>query len=351
MIHLSRSNQALHWRTLCLIPLLWCLPTEGWCEVDPQSGIFSYSNSPGIDETLGQIALYLINRDRREGSTFVSQEVRAGIVGYLLRYFDNGNRTIDSGDWLGTRRYRIPAEPDTTKPEGYYKATYIEFVDVGLDGIDRQDYYFIEGRRFDLNEQTIDILEQYQVQIESGITAFIQEVGYQSILEELGAFKQAAIKKVQAYEDGSLPARMVLGLELNYVFRPIVRNETQLGEQEMKEELRQRIGFVYSATTGFTDIQGYRFRDIADEHSLLQRTYDAMETRTIRLIVDALFDTDGDGIITQENIKNGYTRFREIHQQLSENARGLNRRTVLPNEKLARLRQEYESVHDKPFKF
>ena len=115
------------------------------------------------------------------------------------------------------------------------------------------------------------------------------------------------------------------------------------------EEIRQRIGFVYSATVGYTDLSGYRFRDIADQTPLLQRHYDESERSLFQLIVDALFDVDGDGLITQENISNGYTRFRELHQQLSDNARSQSRRIVLPNEKLARIRQEYQSVHQKPF--
>ena len=142
---------------------------------------------------------------------------------------------------------------------------------------------------------------------------------------------------------------MVFGLDLPYVFKPIVRQGTQLSEKEMMEEIRQRIGFVYSATVGYTDLSGYRFRDIADQTPLLQRHYDESERSLFQLIVDALFDVDGDGLITQENISNGYTRFRELHQQLSDNARSQSRRIVLPNEKLARIRQEYQSVHQKPF--
>jgi len=115
------------------------------------------------------------------------------------------------------------------------------------------------------------------------------------------------------------------------------------------QEIRQRIGFVYSATVGYTDLSGYRFRDIADQTALLQRKYDESEESLLKLIVEALFDVDGDGLITQENISNGYTRFRELHQQLSDNARGQSRRVVLPNDKLARIRQEYETVHRRPF--
>ena len=100
---------------------------------------------------------------------------------------------------------------------------------------------------------------------------------------------------------------------------------------------------------GYTDLSGYRFRDIADQMPLLQRQYDDSEYSLLRLVMDALFDVDGDGLITQENISNGYTRFRELHQQLSDGARGQNRRVILPKEKLARIRQEYESIHQKPF--
>ena len=318
-------------------------------QVDPEDGTFIYSGEEGMDSVLGQIALFLMDQNRQEGNTFISQDIKQGIVGYQLRYFDNGNRLVDIGDWLSVRRYRIPAEPDTTRPEGYYKGDYMEFVDVDLDGINAKDYYFIEGRRFDLHGQSADILSQYQVQIESGISAFVRKVSYQNIASDLGARSQTAIKKNEAYEDGSLPSQMVFGIDHQFVFRPIVRSGTQLTEKEMLEEIRQRIGFVFSATTGYTDINGYRFRDIADQIALVQRTYDPSEAPTLTLIMKALFDTDGDGIITQENISNGYTRFRELHQQLTENARAQNRRIILPNEKLARLRQEYQLVHKKPF--
>ena len=77
---------------------------------------------------------------------------------------------MDPEDWLSVRRYQIPAVPDSLQPPEYYKRTYVEFADVGLDGIDSRDYYFINGRRFDLTGQPADVLQQYQVQIESGAT-------------------------------------------------------------------------------------------------------------------------------------------------------------------------------------
>ena len=66
-------------------------------------------------------------------------------------------------------------------------------------------------------------------------------------------------------------------------------------------------------------------------------------------MIGALFDTDGDFIITADNIANGYTRFRQIHQQLADNAKGLNRRILLPNEKLEALRDEYQAKQGKQF--
>ena len=334
---------------VCLFVLHLTFEALAETEAAPETTAFTYSKGGGVDETLGQIALYLIDRNRKEGNVYTSKEVEEGIVGYRLRYFDNGNHLVDRGDWLGVRRYRIPAEPDSLRPEGYYKKTYMELVDIDLNGIDERDYYFIEGRRFDFIGQPADILQQYQVQIESGISAYIRKVGYQTILQDLGAEGQTAIKKGQVYEDGSLPSEMVLGLDLRYVFRPIRRSGAELTEKDMIEEIRQRIGFVFSATTSYTDFSGFRFRDIADQSALVQRTYDPIEQPILILILDALFDTDADGIINPENIQNGYTRFRELHQQLAENARGLNRRIVLPSDKLARLRQEYQSVHNKPF--
>ena len=317
----------------------------GW---DAAKDAFSYSPGGNIDETLGQIALYLLDRNRQEGSTFISTEVEKGIVGYQLRYYDNGDKIVDADDWFSIRRYRIPAEPDTTLSPGYYKNTYMELVDVGLNGIESRDYYFIDGRRFDLANEPGNVLQHYQAQMEKGVTTFVRQVGYDTVFQS-GEIDQTSIRKTQAYDDGSLPARMILGLELRYTFRPITKNAQQLPEEEMTQEIRQSLGFVYSATMGYTDLNGRRFLDIADQTALLQRTYDPIETSTLSLILGALFDTDGDGVVNQDDLQNGYTRFREIHRQLADNARGLNRRVVLPGEKLARLRQEYEAVQKKPF--
>ena len=348
--HTSLSLHRPSFLVLGLSLLLSAMATQPLADVDPDSGSFSYSGFGGIDDTLGQIALYLLDSNRREGTTYISREVEVGIVGFQLRYFDNGNQLVDKGDWFSIRRYRIPADPDPQKPEGYYKSDFMEFVDLNLDGVDNGDYYFLDGRRFDLINLPSDMLKQYEVQIESGVTAFVKEVGYQTILQDLGSSGQTAIKKDQAFEDGSLPSKIVLGLDLKYVFRPIERGGTKLAEQQMLEEIRGRVGFVYSATTGYTDFSGYRFRDIADQLPLLQRLYDPMEVTVLTLIMDTLFDTNRDGIVTAENIKNGYTRFRELHQQVIESVGGLNRRIVLPSDKLSRLRQEYENLHSEPFK-
>ncbi len=337
--------------SVCLLALFSACVPPAQAGVNPRTGAFTYTEEGDVDNTLGQIGLYLINRKQMEGSTFISEEVNAGIVGYQLRFFDNGNRVADDGDWLSVRRYHVPSQPDTTQPEGYFKNTYIEYVDHGLDGFNRRDNYFINGRQFDLGDQPPDVLRQYQVQIESGISAFIRQIGYQTILEDLGAGTQTRVKKTQAFEDGSLPSSIALGNDLPYVFRPIRQRDVQLNQKQMVEEIREHIGFVYNAIVDYTDIQGYRFREIADQFALLQRVYDPMEVRTLTLIMDALFDTNGDGIITPENIKNGYQRFIVIHRQLADNARGLKRRIILPNEKLARLRKEYETVHKKTFKY
>ena len=53
---------------------------------------------------------------------------------------------VDSNDWIAVRRYRIPVEIDTLQQPGYYKRQYIEYVDTRLDGMDSEDYYFINGR-------------------------------------------------------------------------------------------------------------------------------------------------------------------------------------------------------------
>jgi len=324
------------------------VPQKAGGDWDATREAFSYTPGGDIDETLGQIALYLLDRNRQEGSAFISTEVEEGIVGYQLRYSDNGDKVVSTDDWFGIRRYRIPADPDTTLPSGYYKNIYMELVDVGLNGIDNRDYYFIDGRRFDLANEPGNVLQHYQVQMEKGVSTFVRQVGYNTVFQS-GELGQTSIKKMQAYDDGSLPARMILGLDLRYIFRPITKNAQPLSEEEMMREIRQSLGFVYSATMGYTDLSGYRFRDIADQTALLQRTYDPMEISLLSLILGALFDTDSDGVINQDDLQNGYTRFREIHQQLADNARGLNRRVVLPGEKLARLRQEYETVQKKPF--
>lgn len=334
---------------ILIFSLLWIAPHTAQADIDPETGTFTYSAQDGIEGTLGQIALYLQRIDFRDGTAYASNDIESGIVGYQLRYFDNGNRVVDLGDWLSVRRYRIPAEPDTTKPVGYYKSDYMEFVDRDLNGINQEDYYFINGRRFDLHGQPQETLRQYQVQIESGISAYLGEVSIEQIMGALGAESQTAIKKEEAYDDGSLPSQMVLGIDLDYVFSPIERNQTQLTELEMIEELRQRIGFVFSATLEYTDLNGYRFRDLADQLALMQRVYDPIEKVALKLVIDALFDTNGNSIIAADEISNGYTRFREIHQQLIESARGQNRRIILPNEKLERLREEYQAVHNKPY--
>ena len=344
------STRSVLAAAICLTCLLALLATPSGSRVDETTGEFTYTGWGGIDDTLGQIALYLIHLNRMDGSAFVSLEVEEGIVGYQIRFFDNGNRTIDPGDWLSVRRYRIPADPDTTQPADYFKSFYLELVDVGLDGMNADDYYFISGRRFELRGQPEDVLEQYRIQIESGVSAFVRDVGYRTIMNALGAGSQTAIQKTEAYEDGSLPAKVALGVDLRYVFRPIVRNNVRLDEQQMIGEIRQRVGFVYSAITGYTDIQGYQFREIANHPELLNRDYDVVEQPILMLVIEALFDTDGDGIIRFEDITNGYERFRVLHQELSDNTRGMRRRVVLPSEKLSRIRQEYKTLHKKDFR-
>jgi len=311
---------------------------------------FAYSGNDDVDGALGLVALFLKEQNRREGATYVSKDVESGIVGYQLRYYDDGNEVVDSEDWFSVKRYRIPTEPDTTKEEGYYKSDYMELVDFGLNGLDENDHYFIDGRRFDLRGQQENVLRQFQVQIESGVTAFLKKVTFEKVSDAIGTRAQTDVKKTQSYDDGSLPSQMVLGLNMDYVFRPIVRNGQTLPEQAMLEEIRQRLGFVLSASMEYTDLNGYRFREIADQVALLQRTYDPIEMPMIKLVIDALFDTDGDGIITSDNISNGYTRFREIHQQLIEQARSKNQRIVLPTDKLQRLREEYRALHNSAFK-
>jgi hypothetical protein len=148
----------------------------------------------------------------------------------------------------------------------------------------------LNGRRFDLVGNDRKTILEYRSQVATAINVFIENVDYESMVESLGASGQTGIRKGGAYDDGSLPSLMVFGLDLPYVFKPIVRQGTQLSEKEMMEEIRQRIGFVYSATVGYTDLSGYRFRDIADQTPLLQRHYDESERSLFQLIVDALFD-------------------------------------------------------------
>ncbi|MGA1196727.1 MAG: hypothetical protein ACO36I_09545 [Candidatus Latescibacterota bacterium] len=338
------------WISALIVSLLTIghsVPVEA--DID-STNTFTYSSIGDVDGSLGLIALYLKQQNRREGATYVSREVESGIVGYQLKYFDDGNGDVDNADWFSVKRYRIPAEPDTLKPVGYYKSDYIELVDLGLDGLDAKDYYFIKGRRFDLRGQTEEVLRQYQVQIESGVTAFLQKITAAKVADAIGSKAQTGIKKTQSYDDGSLPARLVFGLDMGYVFKPIERSGNKLSEKEMIEEIRQRVGFVFSAAVEYTDLNGYRFREVADQTALLQRTYDPVEKIILKLVIDALFDTDGDGVITSDNISNGYTRFREIHQQLIEQARAKNQRIVLPTDKLFQLREEYQALHGQAYK-
>ena len=352
MTRSKKKNIHKHFRLFVLGFGIFCLSVSTTLHAAgiDSTNTFTYSSYGDVDGSLGLIALYLKQQNRRDGATFVSKEVESGIVGYQLRYYDDGNGNVDPEDWFSVKRYRIPAEPDTTKPAGYFKNDYMELVDVGLNGLDEKDYYFIDGRRFDLNGEEEDVLKQFQVQIESGVTAFLKKVTAEKVADAIGTKAQTSIKKTQSYDDGSLPSLMVFGLNLDYVFKPIQRNGKALSEQNMLEEIRQRVGFVLSASMEYTDLNGYRFREIADQVALLQRTYDPIETLMIKLVIDALFDTDGDGIITQDNLANGYTRFREIHQQLIEQARSKNQRIVLPTDKLQRLREEYSTRHDSDFK-
>ena len=362
----------------CLLPLLVLIALPVSAEIDPESGRFYFrGNNPFPDDTLGRIALYLIQQDRVEGNAYVSKTVGEGIVEYQLRFVDNGNRgLVDEDDILSVRRFTVasqqpppPAEepeadpppdpaaqaegedspPPPPPPPATVDTRYIEYVDHGLNGLDDSDYYFLNGRRFDLANRERQTVQQFRSQVATAINIFIEKVDYNAIVEALGSSGQTGIRKAGAYDDGSLPSLMVFGLNMPYVFKPITQNNQQLSPEAMMQEIRQRIGFVYSATVGYTDLSGYRFRDIADQTALLQRKYDESEESLLKLIVEALFDVDGDGLITQENISNGYTRFRELHQQLSDNARGQSRRVVLPNDKLARIRQEYETVHRRPF--
>ena len=353
-----------------LLALICCLGSTS-AEIDPQSNRFYFRDSnPFPDDTLGHISLYLIQQKRLEGTAYVSQSVEEGIVSYQIRFFDDGNKgLIDEEDKISIRRYTLntapeppPPDPNAPPPPGEgeevpieppppkkVETRYIEYVDHGLNGLDERDYYFLNGRRFDLRGIDQKTIQEYRSQVATAINVFIEKVDYKAILAGLGSSGQTSIRKGGAFDDGSLPSQMIFGLDLPYVFKPIIERDIQLEPAAMTEEIRKRIGFVYSATVGYTDLSGYRFRDIADQIPLLQREYDESERTLLMLIVEALFDVDGDGLIAQENISTGYTRFRELHQQLSDNARAQSRRVILPNEKLARIRQEYESVHQKPF--
>ena len=176
----------------------------------------------------------------------------------------------------------------------------------------------------------------------------MQVVDYQTILDALDVGSQTAIKKREAFEEGSLPSAVALGLDLKYVFRPIARSNTKIPEKGMIREIRQKIGFLFSVYAG---VNGYRFREIYDQIPLLERSYDPMEVQIVTLIIDALLDPDGDGIILPANIKNGYSRFRAIHQELTDNTRSMNQRIILPNDKLSRLRQDYWSKRGQDFNF
>jgi hypothetical protein len=362
-------------KTLTLM-ILCISSSPAFGEIDPQTNRFYFrDNNPFPDDTLGRIALYLIQQEKLEGNAYVSNPVGEGIVEYQIRFFDNGNKgLVDEEDIVSVRRYTIPpprpepaadaplppppveappegeeATPPPPPPPQVLETRYIEYVDHGLNGLDELDYYFLNGRRFDLAGRSKKSILEFRSQVATAINIFIEKIDYDAIVQGLGSSGQTGIRKGGAYDDGSLPSLMVLGLDMPYVFKPIVQQNSQLDEEAMMQEIRQRIGFVYSATVGYTDLSGYRFRDIADQTSLLQRHYDDSEYSLLELIIDALFDVDGDGLISQENISNGYTRFRELHQQISDNARGQSRRVVLPNEKLARIRQEYESVHQKTY--
>ena len=348
-------------------------------EIDPKTGRFYFRDNNNFpDDTLGHIALYLVQQNRKEGNAYVSQSVAEGIVEYQIRFFDNGNaQLVDEEDLLTVRRYTtkppepepqvdpnappIPApgppadeavtEPPPPPPKPDVVGTrYIEYVDLGLNGLDERDYYFLDGRRFDLASSDIKSILEYRSQVATAVNVFIEKIDYEAIVEGLGSTGKTGIRKRGAFDDGSLPSLMVFGLDLPYVFKPSAESGgQQQSEEAMLEEIRQRVGFVYSATVGYTDLNGFRFRDIADQTPLLQRHYDQLEQPLLRLIMDSLFDPDGDELVTQENISNGYTRFRELHQQLSDNARGAGRRVLLPNEKLAKLRLEHEKVHQRPF--
>jgi hypothetical protein len=299
-----------------------CLAVPLGAEIDPKSGRFYFrDNNPFPGDTLGRIALYLIQQNRLEGNAYVSETVEEGIVAYQIRFFDNGNKKlVDEEDLISIRRYTIEEKPDPAAvtaataaaaaaaplpPDGEtapppppppkVETRYIEYVDHGLNGLDELDFYFLNGRRFDLSNITAKTIQEYQSQVATAVNVYIEAVNYAKIVEGLGSSGQTAIRKGGAYDDGSLPSLLEFGLDLQYVFKPIVEREKQLSEQEMLEEIRKRIGFVYSATVGYTDLSGFRFCDLADQTTLLQRQYDVSERAVLMLIVDALFDVDGDG--------------------------------------------------------
>lgn len=317
-------------------------------EVNKSTGRFSYdATNPFIDNTLGQIAFYLIKQDRREGLAYVSPEVRTGIAGYELRFIDNGSGLPDGDDQLSVRRFTIPIVADTLKPDGYWREDYVEYVDSGLNGIDNEDHYLVSGRRFDLKGATKEALHQHQTTVETAITAFVKNVDFRASLPENFESRMEAAEGPM--KDGSLPGKTVLGLDLRYLFRPIEMDGNTLNEEEMLKEVRAKIGFVYSATLGMTDTGSYRLNDLTTQTLLLQRTYDPAERVLLQLVIDTLFDRNGDGIIEQTDISAGYVRFRELHQELSDLVRGQGRRVVLPSEKISKLRQEYESVRGMPY--
>jgi hypothetical protein len=91
----------------------FCLLAPLFADID-STNTFTYSSIGDVDGSLGLIALYLKQQNRRDGSTYVSKDIEAGIVGYQLRYFDDGNGNVDLEDWFSVKRYRIPSEPDST---------------------------------------------------------------------------------------------------------------------------------------------------------------------------------------------------------------------------------------------
>ena len=90
---------------VCLLVGYTTFESTAQTKTGSENKIFTYSKKEGVDETLWGIALYLIDRNRKEGDIYTSKEVEQGILGYRIRYFDNGNKIIDKGDWLSIRRY------------------------------------------------------------------------------------------------------------------------------------------------------------------------------------------------------------------------------------------------------